>query len=204
VNPFEYFQKVYCLTANRDYSRAKSEIVAAGVPESAIIHFDGKKFDQLNPISGPNEIWLKAIRAMRSHMEIVRRAKMEELNNVLIFEDDICFYDWKLDILHEAVEALKTIDWKLFYIGYNIKKPKTFERINNSLIKFQAPVKISGLHAYAINAKAYDQILGFDFTRYLDTWLTKKICPHCLFPLMCTQSDKKEIFTSNFKRFIGP
>jgi GR25 family glycosyltransferase involved in LPS biosynthesis len=44
-------------------------------------------------------------------LEIWRIAKENDLVNVLIFEDDVTFVDWKNEALSEAIAHIATIDW---------------------------------------------------------------------------------------------
>ena len=54
-----------------------------------------------------------------SHIEVIKQAKLRELKNVLIFEDDCVFLEnWNIDIAN-CVDELKTLDWSIYIWGAN-------------------------------------------------------------------------------------
>jgi hypothetical protein len=81
--------------------------------------------------------------------------------NVLIFEDDALIDDNIIEDLSKCVNELKDINWDMFYLGCN---PIQYYKETENLGRV---IKTTTNHAYAINAKFYDNILiNSNFFRY--------------------------------------
>jgi hypothetical protein len=98
----------------------------------------------------------------RSHRNLVQYAKDKDLDNILIFEDDIAFYDEgvqkAMDIIENALDTLSNVaDWDIVYFGGIIIDREINQPINN-LLKVD---KILTAHAWGINKKCYDTILKY-------------------------------------------
>lgn len=92
-----------------------------------------------------------------SHKSIVRKAKEEGLDNILIFEDDCLFLDnWKQEI-NRIVEELSNIKWDIVYFGGELTgKAKS---ISTTLARTESGVYCT--HAYAINKTFFNEIINF-------------------------------------------
>jgi GR25 family glycosyltransferase involved in LPS biosynthesis len=108
----------------------------------------------------------------QSHLEVIQHAKEQQLDNVLVFEDDAVFLDtWKTHI-DTVVEELSRLDntWDMVYFGGEL--PGTIHKTNTDQL-----IPVSGgiycLHAYAVNARFYDQFLAHDpdYVLPIDCWL---------------------------------
>ncbi len=106
-----------------------------------------------------------------SHINIIQYAKENNLENILIFEDDIDFSENFLEILNCAIKDLPK-DWDMFYLGGNPKIGQN-TKISNHIYKSTA---INATHSYMINHTIYDLILNANEYDYaIDTLYHMKI-----------------------------
>jgi hypothetical protein len=97
-----------------------------------------------------------------THIEIVKQAKKDNLDNILIFEDDVCLYNENekpgIEIIESALDDLSKIaDWDLFYLS-GLIIDKELNLVTPNLIKART---VLTTHAYAINKQAYDLVLRY-------------------------------------------
>jgi len=93
-----------------------------------------------------------------SHQEIVKMAKKNGLNNVLIFEDDCIFLDCYQEYLKLCIEELKDIEWDIFYMG---GEPNYYcKEVTEHLVEINGGVFCN--HAYAVNKTFYDKFIELD------------------------------------------
>ena len=100
-----------------------------------IIFFDAISKPE-NPIRG----------CLESHLEIIKLAKQENLNNVLILEDDCVFL--KGGKLNDIPN-----NWDMLYLGGNL------DIILNSTNKFWIKGCIWTTHSYAITKNLYNKVI---------------------------------------------
>jgi GR25 family glycosyltransferase involved in LPS biosynthesis len=98
-----------------------------------------------------------------THIEIVKQAKEKNLDNILIFEDDVCLYNDGdkpgIEIIESALDDLSKIDdWDIFYLS-GIIIDSSLNLVTPNLIK---PRTVLTTHAYAINKQAYDKVLRYN------------------------------------------
>ena len=91
-----------------------------------------------------------------SHQHIIKWAKKNQKENVLIFEDDCYFLDAYKEKIQEVANDLKDVDWDILYLGgepnnYCIAETNNLAKIKNG--------GVYCLHAYAVNHKFYDKML---------------------------------------------
>jgi GR25 family glycosyltransferase involved in LPS biosynthesis len=96
------------------------------------------------------------------HKQIVQNAKNLNLDKILIFEDDVSFYNEEeegIKIIEKALDDLDKIPhWDLFYLSGLIIDEK-LNLATDNLIKART---VLTTHAYAINSSAYDKILKYN------------------------------------------
>jgi GR25 family glycosyltransferase involved in LPS biosynthesis len=93
-----------------------------------------------------------------SHKAIIRKAKEEGLNNILIFEDDCLFLDAWREEINILVKELSNIKWDIIYFGGELTgraKP-----ISDTLAITESGIYCT--HAYAVNKTFFDEIINFD------------------------------------------
>lgn len=108
------------------------------------------------------------VRAQRSctmsHIEIIKRAKLNDWKNVLIFEDDVIFNgDVDLNIeLKKCLVELNEVNWDLFVFGCN-PRMKFFKK-GNHIAKLRG---FYNAHAVVVNNTMYDRIIDFPFKTHM-------------------------------------
>jgi GR25 family glycosyltransferase involved in LPS biosynthesis len=97
-----------------------------------------------------------------AHKQIVQNAKNLNLDKILIFEDDVSFYNEEeegIKIIEKSLDDLDKIPhWDLFYLSGLIIDEK-LNLVTDNLIKART---VLTTHAYAINSSAYDKILKYN------------------------------------------
>ena len=146
--------------------------------------------------------WCKAINS--SHLNVIKTAKKENYKNVLIFEDDIEFLDYKYnekikriksnpeDILYNALSQLKQHEWDMLWLGYASGKINNYCRIDDNLFRASGQTRS---HAYAVNNTAYDIIIKSlpNSSLLIDQFYRCVITPKCksisICPMVCGQNN---------------
>jgi glycosyl transferase family 25 len=96
-----------------------------------------------------------------SHLNLLKKAKEENLRNVLIMEDDLeirkDFSQHEDSILRELSDK----DWDIVHFGYcEDESHKLHQDIEFPILQpFSG--QINGSHFYAVNAKAFDKLIDF-------------------------------------------
>ena len=123
-----------------------------------------------------------------SHRNLIQHAKANNLENILIFEDDVFFKPGGLEIIEKSLDALQTQDWDIFYFSANL---------------FDNPLNLIGenllfvhgcycIHAYAVHHKAYDRLLEYDPNVHdpFDAFITQRpFRKFAAYPLAVSQYD---------------
>lgn len=117
---------------------------------------------------------------MLSHRKIIEQAKMENLKNILVFEDDIRVLQTNIASIAETLNDLNQQEWDVFYLGATYLW--SLENITPYLVR--VPNGAYATHAIAYNHTIYDKILDLlpscpdeflDSDKYevnaLDKWL---------------------------------
>lgn len=94
-----------------------------------------------------------------SHRRVLEMAKSRDLENVLVFEDDVSFRRVDNDLLENITSAIGRHDWDIFYFGYlspsgsNLKGP----------LEFNPPDTIGG-HFYAVNRSFFQPMIDYMYS----------------------------------------
>lgn len=163
----QYFDKIYCLNLDRRLDRwnkvnKQFSKLKINVERWSAIDGDAISDDLLN-LYNPNNIKgeeaskkgivenKNAIACLLSHIEIIKNAKYNNYERILIFEDDILFSKH----FENKISKIKNIDWKLLYLGAsqfdwsNINIDKDYYLCNKTL----------GTFAYAIDRSIFDEVI---------------------------------------------
>jgi GR25 family glycosyltransferase involved in LPS biosynthesis len=93
-----------------------------------------------------------------SHMEVIKDAKKNNYNQILIFEDDVAAEDNFCSLFNQKVKDLPQ-DWKLFYLGASghtgVPKKKVTDHISQTFESFTTG-------SYGIHSSIYDTILEYE------------------------------------------
>lgn len=99
-----------------------------------------------------------------SHIKIAEIAKKQNLKNVLVFEDDVRFYEDinVKEILYNALLELNNLEWDLFMLGCNPRA--TIQKQTKHLAKLST---FYTTHALAMNHTLYEKIINFPWTSHI-------------------------------------
>lgn len=146
-----FFKQIECVNLDRrgdKWEECLAEFATHGLKVDRFSAVDG------NPIGYKGGLLDGAIGNLLSHIDIIKRAKENGYDNVLIFEDDIIMLDGVVDIFNEWVKGVPD-DWDLLYLGgnhndsLNIMVNEHVKKITNTYTT----------HAYAIRNTVYDLVL---------------------------------------------
>ena len=97
-----------------------------------------------------------------SHLECLRLARQRNLENVLIFEDDIALSSSILRLTPAIIEAVRNFDWDFFYFGHELTGD--IERANRATngVAFQLfdGDNIQTTHFYAVNKRIFSRLIA--------------------------------------------
>jgi GR25 family glycosyltransferase involved in LPS biosynthesis len=125
----------------------------------------------------------------QSHLKIINEAKVKNYKRILIFEDDIYFYNGgfthSIDIIESAIDEIKDKDWEILYLGGSLLD-QYVTQVGRHLIKVDG---MNTSHAFILNHTAYDILINKYHYAYpmdvlLSANLTKK---YSVYPVAVTQ-----------------
>jgi hypothetical protein len=91
-----------------------------------------------------------------SHMNVIKKAKHDNLANILVMEDDIAFISDIDKIAADALQALDHTNWGFLYLGHEYTSdPSSGTRLE----KITEPLLFA--HFYAVNSVIFDRFLEF-------------------------------------------
>jgi len=143
---WDYFKEIYVINLDRRTDRwenAQKEFECVGV------------LDRVNRISAiENEDG--RIGLIKSFLKIFKDVKERNVENVLIFEDDVKFIKENnpIETLEKSISQIGKIEWSLFYLGANTHEKCNLFRPNLILLH-----NAFSAHAVAYNYKTYKQII---------------------------------------------
>ena len=202
---FDYFAGIYCINLDEEearWQRIQQELNTIGIK------------DRLQRFSAIKD-QVRGRGASRSHLELIKMARENNLPNILIFEDDTKFIDWNPDYLKNAIAELPQ-DWQIFNIGYNICANKSsfkYKSLSPHLIKVEKGSDVRSNNAYAVNSIAFNSIID-NYGKFLnkwenhknkwhlDLWYAQNFDRYCLVPLVSVQQqgEKPRRFIENFSK----
>ena len=148
ASPFSFFDAIYCITLSTNserWAQMEKRFQALGI---------NRRVRSFAAIETPEN---HHVGCALSHRAIIRSAKQQRLQNVLIFEDDAIFLDNTLQHLGKSIAELKTRSWNLFYLGGH-RWGGNFEKVADCSFLLKASC-LTCTHALAYNNTVYDQIL---------------------------------------------
>lgn len=127
---------------------------------------------------------------LKTQIEIIEYAKKANLNNVLIFEDDVRFnindeFD-VIETIHKGLETLSTIeDWDVCHLGTNPGNAYDyFEKVSDNLVK---TVETIAAHSIIINSSVFDFLIdNHKHQKVFDVWSSRAFSKKYLCYPMCT------------------
>lgn len=107
-SPFFFFDAIYCITLDADsssFEKMYGVLNALGIGASVRIHKAVVTADYYH--SGRT----------LSHRSIISEALLQELDNVLVFDEETIFLEETPALLLRSIEELKRREWNLLYLG---------------------------------------------------------------------------------------
>lgn len=151
----KYFDQIYYINLERRKDRNQeciNELQKNNIIAKRFAAIDGKS------IINPNwDYSLGAFGCLQSHLEIIKEAKNNKYNNVLILEDDVVFNDNMESDFEKYYNQLNK-EWDMLYLSGNHNRhiQNSFEKINDNIIKCNLT---HTTHCYAVKNTVYDIII---------------------------------------------
>jgi GR25 family glycosyltransferase involved in LPS biosynthesis len=148
----DFFDKVYCINLDKRPDRWKKvniEFEKNGFKNvERFPAVDGKTIiNNTHLLDGELGI-------IKTHLKLIQKCKLENLNNVLIMEDDVTFSD-DIKNIEKFLQDIPS-DWEMIYFGGNHKQSIPPTHIKNNVYKLNGTVAIQ---CVAINSSIFDEIL---------------------------------------------
>lgn len=184
MSSFDFFKEIYCINLDHRLDRwehAKKEFSSLGILDRV------RRFSAIKESDG-------RLGVIKSNLSLIRYARERDLDNILVFEDDIKFLSKDVGgHLQVAIEQLANIDWTLFYLGANLHTP--LERISENLLIAK---KAYGVHALCYSKKSYDKLINYyseifdiKWENILDVYFVREFQENSLcvliYPIIATQ-----------------
>lgn len=93
------------------------------------------------------------IGCLMSHLKVIKKAKSEKLNRILILEDDVQFVS-NVQSRFDSIIPRIPEKWQLLYLGGNEKGVQ--QRVNESIVRVSNMLMA---HAIGIDASVYDELI---------------------------------------------
>jgi glycosyl transferase, family 25 len=181
------FDKTYLinLASRKDrLQRAKKRLGDLNITYERFEAIDGKTLDS-HPHLKPGEVG-----CYMSHLNILKDAKQNNYQSILILEDDVVFENNMLEKFYNGYKHIPD-DWEIIYLGANHNQPPT--RINEYVVECNHAFTTS---AMIIRGSALEKLLAEsrDMTKqidvvYADLQATKKLKAYAFHPWLMYQED---------------
>lgn len=181
LQPFDFFQSIYYINLDSRKDRneqAMSEFVKMGIADK-VQRVSGTIHE--NPATGCH----------LSHATCLADAMLNGVENILIFEDDVEFFENASENLMLSLSDLP-LEWDMLYLGANLDRYPAYRHSEHL-------VKITGAyatHAYAINKTMFEKLYEINVaedTIHNDVTYAETIHPNyqCFltYPLVAGQRD---------------
>lgn len=145
------FDKAYCINLDRRpdrLSEVTKELNRVNIPFERFSATDGQTLP-----GGYNKTYKGEIGGTISHLNVLKKAKEENLSNVLILEDDVEFISNFNDIFQQRMKFVPD-NWEMLFFGGNHVGGLSI--INPFVAKMN---KSYAIHAYAVKNIVFDIII---------------------------------------------
>ncbi len=145
MNPFDYFDKIYCL--NLPENGKRKEIVSKEFYKVGIL----ERINWIAAPKPPDDFYIDLYRrnpsaefgCSLSNITAVVQSIHDNDQHMLVFEDDVVFVDNSLEILSAVLQQLPS-DWECFHLGCT---PIKVEKYKDGLLRIRTA---HGTYAYAL------------------------------------------------------
>jgi GR25 family glycosyltransferase involved in LPS biosynthesis len=187
MNPFNYFEKIFCINLNKRSDRwikSQEEFKKIGIIDKV------ERFPAIEMTDG-------RIGCIKSHLEIIKYAKENDLQNVLVFEDDVLIINDDINNIMLNVISQLPEKWDMLYLGANLHRE--LENYSENLVILKNGYST---HAVCYNKNIYDKMIDkfntlnniSTFNDILDVWISENIQENGLVylikPLIATQRNE--------------
>jgi len=157
-NPFNFFDKIFCINLKTRPDRWQE---CLGIFEQLNIQNKVIKFEAVDLSRDTSIIEMHRGRCgcAQSHLDIIKDAKKNNYQNILIFEDDIKLHsdtETVFSVMSESINELPP-DWEIFYPSAN--PPNHWESLANYSKKLCQVKAAFTTHSIAINSNIFDLLL---------------------------------------------
>lgn len=182
-----YFDKAYYINLDSRTDRRESFETRIAKHNLEVERFSAILIDPIEGHEDKNRHFKEG--CLQSHIEIVRLAKEQGLDNILIFEDDCSFAKDFTNKATQIANQLYNEEWDLFYLG---GEPNGDCPLKKESIRL-ATKGVYQTHAYGIHKRFFDAILDIDVknTPNIDIWYIHQHDRIALISekLLCIQED---------------
>jgi hypothetical protein len=180
-NPFDFFEKIFFINLDSRTDRKEhtiNELKKYNISAERVsaVRLSEEESENLTKLGYPlcevvsdedlyhknriKNVTLGQRSCLMSHLKIYQYAKDNNIDNILIFEDDVIFSEKidVVDVLNKTIDELKKAKWDMFFLGCLPLTP---------LLKRGDYLRELGhfvtSHSYAVNKSCYDILLDFPF-----------------------------------------
>ena len=157
-NPFDYFDKIYCINLDSREDRWESvqkEFDKVGilnkVKRISAVTKQEVPYDP-RPVKGKSDL-LGAFACSLSHEKCLKNAVENDYSNYLVFEDDVCFKNYDSEIFSIALNEIPC-NWDVFLLGCSDWNCRIKETISNHI---ESRDGFGCTHAIAVNSNLYEK-----------------------------------------------
>ncbi len=143
MNITNFVDKIYCI--NLKNRKNKKKFIEK---QARILDLDIEFFNAIKNKKYP------AVGCLKSHLNIIKLAKQNNYEKILIIEDD-CKFISKPQINEETLPE----DWEMLYLGGNMQKILDKDTVKNIKSKRWIKMTCHTTHSYILHSRAYDEII---------------------------------------------
>ncbi|WP_413164296.1 glycosyltransferase family 25 protein [Capilliphycus salinus ALCB114379] len=152
----EYFPRAYVINLPERTDRRRMIMAQLEKPDSPLTPDQVEFFAGIRP-DDPGEFKNIGIKGcFLSHLAILKKAKEDNLPNILILEDDLGFSPQFKPHQDQLIEQLSQSNWGFVYFGHRLKLEATD---TVKLIPYSRPIETT--HCYGVNAVIFDRLIEF-------------------------------------------
>lgn len=153
----QYFENIYCINLQRRTDRWEECLNEFKKHDLNVDRFDAADGNNFEPTSNLSS---GQVGTVYSHLNVLQRAKEQNLNNVLILEDDIQFDENFVSLFNEWSSEIPD-DWDMIlfggnHIGNNPWSPGKLIKVTEHVYKVTHSL---ALHCYAVKNTVYDKLI---------------------------------------------
>ena len=192
--------KAFCLCLDKrqgEWLDLEKQCLSKGIPFEKFIVGDGLMFqpcqyDRIDETEFDFDSWeygndttkLRHYNAFKSHQEIVKKAKSENLDRILILEDDAYFTERFDDVITKLSSQIEKMEFDMLFLGWWIgEEDDAWNEVVEELYHQNGSVGIGkvseahftcgGLHGVIINSTMFDAIIEMEPTNPIDAQLNR-------------------------------